>query len=106
MVTESSATLSGYGTYSKEVLSRLHKTGKYEIAELASYAFPGDPKIANTPWTVYPNAINPQNQNDPRLKDLNSQPINQFGAWRFERVCLDFRPDIVFDIRDPWMLMF
>ena len=29
---------------------------------------------------------------------------NVFGKWRFDQVVLDFRPDIVFDIRDYWML--
>ena len=28
---------SGFGTYCNELLKRLHATGKYEIAEFASY---------------------------------------------------------------------
>ena len=28
---------SGFGTYGKELLTRLHATGKYELAEFASY---------------------------------------------------------------------
>lgn len=103
MVTESSNTLSGYGTYTKEVLGRLHATGKYEVAEFAGYAMLQDPRVRQIPWKVYVNDVEP---NDPRKAQLNEQPINQFGAWRFDRVCLDFKPDIVFDIRDPWMLMF
>jgi len=106
MVTESSTTLSGYGTYTKALLSRLHKSGKYEVAELAGYAHINTPGLKDIPWKVYPNGLDPSNPNDPRHQILNSQPINQFGAWRLERVCLDFKPDIVFDIRDPWMLMF
>lgn len=102
MVSEASYTLSGYGTYTKEVLSRLHKTGKYEIAEFASYAHVNDPRD-KAPWRIYPNGILP---NDPRNGELNSKPFNQFGMWRFERVLLDFKPDIVFDIRDPWMFMY
>ena len=27
---------SGFGTYSKEVITRLHQTGKYDLAEFAS----------------------------------------------------------------------
>ncbi len=103
MVTESSTTLSGYGTYTKEVLSRLHNSGKYEVAELASYIHVGDPRLRDIPWKVYANDVP---HNDPRKQYLNENPVNQFGAWRLERVLLDFKPDIVFDIRDPWMLMF
>ena len=34
----------GYATYAREVLSRLHASGKYEIAEFASYGKDGDPR--------------------------------------------------------------
>ena len=37
-VTESHQVASGFGTYAKQVLPRLHATGKYELAEFASYA--------------------------------------------------------------------
>ena len=33
----------------------------------------------------------------------NSNGAHQFGSWRFDKVCLDFRPDIVLCYRDPWM---
>jgi glycosyltransferase involved in cell wall biosynthesis len=32
-----------------------------------------------------------------------SNPANQFGAWRFERACLDFKPDCLIMQKDPWM---
>lgn len=105
MVGEASYTLSGFGTYSKEVISRLYKSGKYDIAELAGYGHVNDPRD-KMPWRIYPNAIDPREGHDPRLPELASRPINAFGAWRFDRVCLDFKPDFVVDIRDPWMLMF
>ena len=35
----------------------------------------------------------------------NGNPSNQFGVWKFEQVCLDFKPDIVLSYRDPWMDM-
>ena len=41
-VTESHKLASGFGTYGKEVISRIHKSGKYEIAEFACYASPRD----------------------------------------------------------------
>ena len=36
----------------------------------------------------------------------NSNANNQFGAWRFDKVVLDFKPDIVLTYRDPWMDMY
>lgn len=88
----------GYGVYGKELLTKLHNSGKYEIAELGCYA---DNKTEyNPPWKFYPNGVTAQ---DERLPQYKSHPANQFGAWRFDRVLLDFRPHIVFDVRDYWM---
>lgn len=97
---DSSFLSSGYGVYGKELLTRLHNSGKYEVAELGCYADINNPKIKNIPWKFYPNAVV---NSDPRIKEYKDNPINQFGNWRFNRAILDFKPHIVFDIRDYWM---
>lgn len=100
---EASFLLSGFGTYSNEVLSRLHATGKYELAEFATYGYTNDPRDTGVKWKYYANAVR---DGDNRYRQYKSDPLNQFGAWRFERVLLDFKPDIVWDIRDYWMLAY
>ena len=100
MVSEASFLSSGFGTYTKEILSRLHATDKYQIAEFACYGKVNDPKDTNIHWRYYANAVD---SNDPRSKEYNSSMENQFGRWRFERVLLDFKPDVVIDVRDYWM---
>lgn len=100
MCSEASFLNSGFGTYAKEILSRLHKTNKYIIAEFASYGFVNDPRDKSIDWIYYANAVR---DNDPRHKEYSSRPDNQFGRWRFEKVLLDFKPDIVIDVRDYWM---
>jgi len=100
MCSEASFLSSGFGTYAKEILSRLHKTGKYVIAEFASYGFVNDPRDVSIDWIYYANAVK---DNDPRHKEYSSRPDNQFGRWRFEKVLLDFKPDVVIDVRDYWM---
>lgn len=100
MATEASYLSSGFSGYSRELLKRLHATGKYEIAEFSSYAKVNDPRDAAIPWMLYANT---PSDNDPRAREYNSSMENQFGRWRFDRVLLDFKPDIVFDIRDYWM---
>ena len=96
---EASFLKTGYSIYAKEVLGRLHATGKYEIAELACYASNDSPEIDSVPWHVYPNMPNNEQEQSIYLSDGR----NQFGAWKFEHVCLDFLPDVVIDIRDWWM---
>lgn len=100
MCSEASFLNSGFSIYAKEILSRLYSTNKYNIAEFASYAHVNDPKDKDTPWSIYANAVG---QNDPRHKEYTSRTDNMFGRWRFDRVVLDFKPDVVIDVRDYWM---
>jgi glycosyltransferase involved in cell wall biosynthesis len=93
----------GFANYGMEVLKRLYSTDKYELAELASYGgneYTKETRQYDLPWTYYPNL--PINKEEEKLYQENS--IDQFGNWKFERVALDFKPDIVWDIRDWWML--
>jgi len=101
---EASYLSTGYATYTREVLRRLHATGKYDIAELGTYGKPEEPEIKDVPWKFYPNI--PDINNTKAVEEYNSNNINQFGAWKFESICLDFKPDIVCDIRDFWMMEF
>jgi len=97
MCGESSHITSGFGNYTKNILQRLHDTGKYEIAELSCYR---DSSVSKTePWTVYPAAVP---TNHPLYKDYIGNDANQFGQLVFDWVLLDFKPHIVFDIRDFW----
>lgn len=77
-----------------------------------SYARQDDPKVAEfirgrwkfygvMPRTQQENAV--FNQPSPHPRD-RGQNINQFGAHVFDSVVADFKPDIVVDIRDNWML--
>lgn len=101
MCSESHTIKSGFGRYSYEILSRLSKNPDYEIAEFASYL--KDDQPTNVPWKVYPNA--PKDDSE-ELKLYNNNAINQFGKWRFDKVVLHFKPDIVFDVRDYWMFSY
>src|SRR6185312_4354564 len=101
-VTESSYLSTGYSKYSSEVLSRLHATGKFEIAELGVYGEPNDRRNASVPWKFYHNV--PVNDAERQIYERNQ--TNQFGEWKFEEVALDFRPDCIFDARDHWMCEF
>tara|TARA_E500000331_G_scaffold356535_1_gene415163 strand:+ start:1857 stop:3635 length:1779 start_codon:yes stop_codon:yes gene_type:complete len=97
---EASFLKTGYSIYAKEVLTRLYQTEKYEIAELACYASHDDPRLQEVPWRVYPNL--PINDREKSEYALNQS--YQFGENKFDYVCLDFRPDVVIDIRDWWMM--
>jgi len=99
----------GYATYTREILNYLHSTGKYELAEMASYGEKNDPRANGIPWKYYgvaPNTSCEPKASQQELEDYQSKGSNQFGEWAFEHVCLDFKPDVVCDIRDFWQLDF
>ena len=100
---EASWLSTGYSVYTKEILSRLNQIDELEVAELACYADKNNQQIAQTPWKVYPNK--PLHE-DPFFNAYNSSPSAQFGEQTFNNVLLDFRPDVVMDIRDWWMMEF
>lgn len=100
-LTEATYLNTGYATYSKQVLERLYSSGKYEIAEMSIYGQPKDQRRQSIKWKNYANM--PDAENKEHVETYNKSVNNQFGAWRFERVCLDFEPDIVLSIRDFWM---
>ncbi len=110
-VGEGSILNTGFSTYYRELIPRLVSTGKYEIAEIGSYVKNTDPRIKsfiNDRWEFHGGMPTTQeeqnifNQPDerPRAKGANT---NQFGRHILDKVCADFKPDIVIDIRDPWM---
>jgi glycosyltransferase involved in cell wall biosynthesis len=102
-VSEASWLSTGYSVYTKEILSRLSQVDDFEVAEISCYVDHNDPNIAKTPWKVYPNKPRPD---DPAHSKYKENVVAQFGDMSFNHVLLDFKPDIVMDIRDWWMIEF
>lgn len=102
-VNEASFIASGYGTYGKEIIPRILDSGKVDIAELSCSATIGDIRDQHINWRMYPNAVGDK---DPRHSLYRSNSGNEHGQWRFDRVLIDYQPDFVYDIRDPWVLLF
>jgi glycosyltransferase involved in cell wall biosynthesis len=106
---EASYLNTGYAVYAREILGRLYNTNKYDIAEFACYGEVNsakDTRRFGVPWRFYGNfpCHGNDGQPDPKEAEIyNSSQLNQFGEWRFNEVALDFKPHIVWDIRDNWM---
>lgn len=93
--TEFTRLSTGYAVYGYELMKALHNTGKYELFELASYARGNDPQhqqwMRESPWRIFPNMP----ANAAEQAEYDSNPINEFGQWKFDQVCLEVQPDIV-----------
>lgn len=99
-VSEASYLSTGYATYSREVLKRLHTSNQYDLAEFSVYGNVDHKDRSSIPWKNYPNM---PNNSEESQRHYAADPSNVFGKWRFERACLDFKPDVVCTIRDFWM---
>jgi glycosyltransferase involved in cell wall biosynthesis len=104
MVNEYSGLNTGYSVYGRNLFKELHKTGKYELGELSCYLHQGDSSCKQFPWRCYPNVPHPEDKQNHQV--YTSDPANSFGKWNFEKVCLDFKPDIVIGFKDFWMEKF
>ena len=97
---ESSWLSTGFAIYNREILNRIHDTGKFTVAEFGSYGNTSSEQGLRLPWQFYGNL--PTTQHEATI--YKSNPTNQFGVYKFDAIVADFQPDIVFDARDPWMV--
>lgn len=70
---------------------------------MAAYATEKDTSKCKAPWKIY--WVRPE-ENTPEFREYKSKETNQFGAFKFEQTCLDFKPDVVCSMRDVWMDQF
>jgi len=99
---ENSNSNTGFGLYSRELFKRLDPD-IFELAELSAFLTVEDENPSWRTWYTYPAAVK---DNDERYREYSLNSANKSGLWRFDRVLLDFKPDIVLDVRDPWNLDF
>ena len=101
LVSEFSLLNTGFSVMAYDLLSRLHKSDKYEVAELASYVSDDDPRVKKLPWRVFP--VIPSQSNKEEFQTFQQEyQTAQFGSLRFEAAVNEFKPDIVFSYRDYW----
>lgn len=92
----------GYAEISRQLLPRLHQQPDIELVELASFTDPRDPRLAQLPWQCIGTLpTNPQEQ-----QAFQSNHLNNFGAWKFDQIVCQYRPDCVASWRDPFMDVF
>jgi glycosyltransferase involved in cell wall biosynthesis len=97
LVGEATWLQTGYSTYALQIARELVEAG-HEVAEIACYGDPNDPRRANNSWPAF--FITEQSQSYPPAGFYNSQPA--FGSSVFEEAVLGFMPDVVISARDPW----
>jgi glycosyltransferase involved in cell wall biosynthesis len=79
---------SGYANYGCQIMNRLYQTGEFELAEIGCFG-KDHSSVPKPPWKIY----YPKEDNG----------AGRFGSSIFEDVLLEFKPDVVWSFRDPWI---
>ena len=94
----------GYSIYLRNLMLELYKRDDLEIAQFAMYGHQQNhaQQIAQFSWKTFCNL--PNNEQEGQIYESN--PANEFGAYKFDQVCLEFFPHVVISIADPWMVSY
>lgn len=85
LVSEASYLNSGYSNYGYQIMKRLYDTKDFDLAEISCH---GNKSRSNEiPWKSY----------------VVPEKSNIFGEDILNDVLIDFKPDIVWSFRDPWI---
>lgn len=85
LVSEASYLNSGYSNYGFQIMKRLYDTKDFDLAEISCHG--SDSRSDEIPWKSY----------------VVPKKTNIFGEDIFNDVLIDFKPDIVWSFRDPWV---
>ena len=91
----------GFGKNAKNVLRHLHRTGKYEIIELANGIAPDSTVQKVTPWKVINSLPSPEKIAEwTQSKDKERQM--GYGAAMIDEVIKNEKPDVYIGAEDIW----
>jgi glycosyltransferase involved in cell wall biosynthesis len=100
-----SCSKTGFGRNSREILTYLYKTGKYDIVEYAAGLRWSDPITKRVPWKCFGTLPDSDQeiayaQNHPQ-RDALLRHI-QYGSHNLDRIIKEEKPDIYIGIEDIW----
>jgi glycosyltransferase involved in cell wall biosynthesis len=92
----------GFGKHMKHLLSYLHKTGKYEIIEVANGRPKMDPSMLTLPWKGFGSLPQDQNLIQQCQSDQQKARLASYGHYGIDDLVKENKPDIYLGIEDIW----
>jgi glycosyltransferase involved in cell wall biosynthesis len=97
----------GFGRSAKEVLTYLHKTGKYEIIEYCcSKHWSTDPEHSRKPWKSFGTVPDNMMELQAIAPDDQSKRMVAYGSHYLDRIIQQEKPDIYIAVQDIWGIDF
>lgn len=99
--TNFSRLFTGFGKNNKNILRKLHETGKYELIEFAN-GLPWDsPNCKCQPWECYGSLPNPNVLAQIKGDGVKERAAN-YGAYAIDHAIQTLKPDVYLGIEDIW----
>lgn len=95
----------GFGRHAKAILTRLFKTGKYDIVEYSAGPLTyNDHRCKSVPWKCY-GAIpdNPEERNKVARNEAEGRLVS-YGHYYIDKVINEQKPDVAIFVEDIWGL--
>ena len=92
----------GFGKHMKHLLSYLHKTGKYEVIEVANGRPKVDQSMLSLPWKGFGSLPQDQNLIQECRNDQNKARQASYGHYGIDDLIKENKPDIYLGIEDIW----
>ena len=99
---DTSINATGLGKYCHELCKGLYQDDNFVVAEQGNFG--NSSHISQIDWKYYP--VEPDNSNQKEVIAFSQDRENRYGKWIFEKTLLDFKPDFVIAINDPWMFSY
>jgi len=92
----------GFGKHTKNLLSYLYKTGKYELVELSNGFGWNDPQVKSTPWESYGSLPEDPAHQKAIMNDESRKNAAGYGSEMIDYAIKTIQPDIYLGIEDIW----
>lgn len=97
-----SKAFTGFGKNCKNILSYLHKTGKYEVIEACNGQQKNAPHLKKLPWTC----VGTLPEDPAKIQKINQDPnlarAAGYGAEGIDDLIKEFKPDVYIGAEDIW----
>ncbi len=98
--------MTGFGKTTKNLLSYLYSTDKYELFEYAAGYQWSNPELRTLPWEARGTLPDTQQEINELNKDPSKARNASYGEYFIERAVKEFQPDICFFVEDAWGVTF
>ena len=96
----------GFGRNSRDVLSYLYSTGKYEILHYCCGIPQNNPALNRTPWKSVGTLPADQQQMEEINRDPQVARMAAYGSHMLDQVVKEFKPDVYIAVQDIWGIDF